>query len=90
LTLWKIERVLPDRYGVKKVPFEKYIPGPRGASYLNISVNTLTYRLACHRTAHALRVNEKLFIHPDGMVELLKKSAQARIRRELKLTGTYD
>lgn len=76
-----IENILPSKYGLRNVSFNKYIPLEKARSF----DDRLTFNyVARSKTIHALLVRKEIYLHPDEVLQLMQKRLALGIKGALK------
>lgn len=76
-----IERLLPTKYGLKRVKLNRYITFDR-AKELHPTI-TFSY-LVLSKTVYAIEWNGTILIHPDSLLKILKQKLKAITKAALK------
>jgi len=84
MSLFRIDKILPDRYKIRRVPFNSYYTLARAGKILSLSPSALLNRLAVSRQNHGLLLNTEGFIHPDSLKNILKGRCKRTIRAAIK------
>lgn len=84
MSLFRIDKLLPDRYNIRRVPFKSYYTLARAGKILSLSPYVLLNKLAVSRHHHGLLLNSDGFIHPDSLKRMLKEKCKRTIRAAIK------
>lgn len=78
------EEELPKRYGLEKVPFGQYVPGPRAAELLKKSLGSLKSFLINSPQVHGVEIGDTLYVHPHTILKRLIARKRKEIRDAIK------